>query len=566
LDGSPSIGGLAEGAPAAADLRARNEKTLPELLGALASGQDSVRDGAVLALVGMGPAAWPSLVQRLRDPSRRVRFGAARVLEETGWTPPDAREAFAFRTALGDWDAVAGMGDAAVPFLVEAVLDRDPGMREEAARALGRSGDGTAVRPLADLLARDPEEEVREASAAALGMLADPAAVPALRASLADRSHTVRLASATALDGLGWRPANEDETVALLVATAQWSALGSFGAAAAPLLTRALGDDYYGIRRGAGGALLALGAAARPALERARADPDPAIRDEAAALLARMGPAPVGAAEEPAAEPEEEPATGEERPTEAEPEVEAEPESEAEVQPETEPETEAEAVAELVPPAEPAPPTLDDLAGLLYAGESAERLTAAGALATMPPERAVPALAGTLIDPDPALREAAVASLGVLATPAAMPLLIDRLADTDGCVRGAAVRALASAGLAAVPFLVAALGRPEREVRTGAAGLIVRTGSPSLSDREELDLTLGLEDWRGLARFGADAVEPLAALLVQPDPDLRLGAVIALGEIEGDRATDLIRQAYADPSPAVRNRAALLLHLRRSKE
>lgn len=548
---------------------------MPELLDALASGQDQIRNDAVLALIEMGGTAWPALIPLLADPSPRVRVGAARVLEGTNWLPSSPREAFALRTALGDWDAVAAMGAAAIPFLVEAARDPHPGVREETARALGRSRDTAAVRPLADLLARDPEEEVREVAAGALGVLADPGAIPALRTALGDRSHTVRLAAATSLGDLGWKPASDDETIAVLAATAQWGALRRFGLAATPRLIRALGDDYYGIRRGAGDALLALGVAARPALERARTDPDPAIREEAAALLARMDPAPRG--EEKPTEPESETVAGAEPEPEAEgepvaqvePVAEAEPESavEAERAAETEPEAELEPepVAALVAPVEPAPLSLADLAGLLYAGDAAERLAAAAALASMPPERAVPALAGALLDPDPALREAAVVSLGALAAPGAIALLVDRLADPDEGVRGAAVQALVKAGPAAVPSLVAALARPERDVRTGAAGLLVRAGQAVSSDHP-LELTLGLEDWRGLARFGTDALEPLAALLAYPDPDLRLGAVIALGGIEGDRAADLIRQAYADPSPAVRNRAALLLHLRRTGE
>ena len=487
----------------------------------------------MIALATMGPVTWPALIPRLRDPSRHVRLGAARVLEETGWKSYTAREAFAFHAALGDWRSIAGMGPAAVPFLIDALGDPQSDVREAAARTLGRCDDSGAVRPLLRLLARDPEEEVREAAAGALGVLVDPGAIPGLRAALTDRSHTVRFAAATSLGSLGWSPANDDETAAYLIATAQWAALIQLGAVAVPRLVRALGDDYYGIRHGAGETLLALGAAARPALERARADPDPAVREEAASLLARMDPASPGDGEEP---PDEPPATGDDE-TRA---------------------TGGESVAA------PVPPSLADVAGLLYAGNPAERLVAAGALAAMPPDRAVPALAGALLDPDPALRAAAVASLGALATSRAMALLVDRLADSHDGVHTAAVQALAGAGAAAIPSLVAALGRPERDVRAEAAGLLVHAGYSPSSGWEELGLTLGLEDWRGLARFGSDAVEPLAALLVQPDPDLRLGAVIALGEIEGDRATDLLRQACVDPSTVVRNRAALLLQLRRT--
>ena len=54
------------------------------------------------------------------------------------------------------------------------------------------------------------------------------------------------------------------------------------------------------------------------------------------------------------------------------------------------------------------------------------------------------------------------------------------------------------------------------------------------------------------ARFGVDAVEPLAALLVHPDPDLRLGAVIALGEIaslQPDADVLLSADSHTDSSP-----------------
>ena len=537
LDMARVTAALGEGdetVPVVAALLARSgERALPELLRALGSGQDRVRDGAVLALTQMGPATWPALVPRLRDPSRQVRLGAARVLGETKWKPYTAREAFAFHAALGDWESVAGMGPAAEPFLIDALGDPNSGVREAGARTLGRCGDSGAVRPLLRLLARDPEEEVREAAAQALGLLADPAAVPGLREAVADRSHAVRFAAATALGSLGWSPGDDDETAALLVATAQWAALGRLGTAAVPRLVRALGDDHYGIRHGAGETLLALGIAARPALASARSDADPAVREEAAALLARMGPAPPGTGEEPADEP---PAPGRGEPSDA----------------------------EAGPVATPSQPSLTDLAGRLYAGSPAERRAAAGALASMPPDRAVPALAGALLDPDPALREAAVVSLGALATSEAMPLVVDRLADPADWVRTAAVQALVRAGAAAIPSLVAALGRPERDVRTGAARILEREGYTPPSGWEELGLTLGLEDWLGFARFGVDAVEPLAALLVHPDPDLRLGAVIALGEIGGDRAAALLRQASNDPSPAVRHRAALLLQLQRT--
>ena len=554
---SPAVTGLLSGL---------GEQALPELTRALGSGRDDVRDGAVTALAGMGRDAWPALVPLLRDPSHRVRLGAARALEGSGWAPAAPDETYALRSALGDWEAVAAMGPGVAPFLAESLRDPHPGVREQATRALGRCGDAAAVPLLQDLLASDPEEEVRAAAAGSLGGLADSRGIPALRGALADRSHAVRAAAAAALDTLGWRPESDDETAAHLVATAQWSALAGLGAVAVPGLVRVLGDDYYEVRRGAGETLLGLGPVARPALVRAREGPDPAVRDEAAALLARMPAGPVVASAAESA-----PLLVETETADPEPALPPAPAQE----PEAPPETVAPADEAPGPEDRPAalrrlgllgdPASLGTLAGALYAGSPDERLAAAEALAAMPPDRAVPALAGALLDPDPALRESVAASLGTLAAPVAMPLLVDCLADPDGGVRGAALDALARAGPTAFPALVAALGRPEQEIRAGASDLLAHAGYAPGSENEALALALGAGDWRGLSRFGEDALDPLAALLAHPDPALRLGAVVALGGIPGERAADLVRQAYADPSPLVRNRAAQLLRLRRTE-
>lgn len=524
LDPARLVGPLGAGDAPSEDLVALlaqgGARSLPALLHALGSPDGQVRDGAELALTRIGPPAFPSLVARLRDPSIRVRLGAARALAGAGWSPASPREAFAFHAASRDWQAIAAMGQEALPFLNECLGDPHPGVREAAARTIGRCDATTAARILRELLARDPEEEVRSSAAEGLGLLADLAAVPALRAALEDPSHVVRLAAATSLAGLGWSPPDEDARAALLVATMQWTALERLGAAAVPRLIHVLADGSYGVCRGAAGTLLAIGSIARPALERARDDPDPGVRDGAAVLLARMGPGSGG--EEPSPGPASLSVAG--------------------------------GMGQADADGSPAPSDTTDVEPLglraapLSTGSPAEQLEAASALGE--------------VDPDPALDAAAVASLGSPASPAAVALLVDQLADPDEDVRASTIRALATTGEAAVPALLAALDRPEREIRAGAAGLLTRAGYAPASDREGIMLALGLEDWRGLARFGELAVEPLGALLDSSDSDLRLGAVIALGEIGGEKADALVRRACADLAPAVRNRAALLLQLR----
>ena len=952
--------------PAVASLIARyGEEAIPELIRTLASGREELRRGAVLSLEQMGRVAWPALRLRLADPSHRVRLGAAQALERSNWIPVDQREEFALRYALEDWDAIVRMRKAAVPPLLAALRDPHFGIREEATRALGRIGDVAAVPPLLQFALHDPEEEVRAAAAEALGRLGEPRAIPTLRASLRDRSHTVRLAAAGALETFGWLPETEDETIALLLATEQWPLLVRIGEPAAPALIRALADDYYGIRTGAGEALLSLGPVGRRALEEAREHPNSTIRDGVIGLLARAEPA-VPAADSPggpappAAPPARVDSRAEEAPSEPGETVEYTPAADEFVPPggeaalapptppaadpgplrallatlaaaegsgplrsrisatpsmqrehairgfideelrrgreaghpspsadllstvatalespdpavrlvavevfgrlgqdavepllpalddpdrlvrcaavdalaglmdsraiapllwrlRTDPEEEIrehaawalgeagdsgvvpslvdalsdpylrvrsgaaaalslmgpdvvphlrpvlagddlpaaiaaahalgalrdadsipgllellahpapeagtaaiaalgalgpaaappvaalagdpgrpqsvrlravraltglgmsaeggldslahdrdpeisgaarDALASLRPEGlgrehapEPAPsvrevplpadgeetvtleswhrenPTgaaaaapamvlrallpdnrevpagrepavdpvrvlsaalesepddapallrrlgqlgdpraLGTIAGHLFAGSPLERRTAAEALRSMPSDRTVGALAGALHDSDPGVREAAAASLGASRVPAAMPLLVGCLADSDYSVRGVALDALIEAGPVAFEALVEGLGRSEREIRAGAAQVLLTVGWSAPREAEALRLALAAEDWRTLARFGEVALEPLAAFLAHPDPDLRLGAVIALGAIGGERAMDLVRQAYADPSPLVRNRAALLLHERKADE
>jgi HEAT repeat protein len=976
--------------PAVASLIASfGESAVPDLVQALASGREELRRGAVLALQQMGSSAWPVLVPRLNDPSHRVRLGAAQALDRSGWTPADDRQEFALRYALEDWDAIAKMRKAAVPPLLAALSDPHFGIREEATRTLGRIGDVAALVPLLTLLVRDPEEEVRAAAAEALGRIGEPRSIPYLRACLRDRSHSVRLAAATALETFGWLPETEDETIALLIATEQWPSLIRMGESAVPWLIRALADDYYGIRIGAGEALLGLGPIGRAGLERAREDANPTIRDTAIGLLAQAGPGIAATAPLPVRDPDttpvlvdpvfasvsgadpapsKPPSTPVEMPGEVpfspheivqgevsvlppgpppllallatlnetrdggpirphisapppmlrerairafiddslrtseeaghpapssaliahvtdalaneDPEIRlvavevfgrlgpdaveplmtalqdhdrlvrcaavdalaglmdpkatpsllerlsSDPEEEVrehaawalgesrdpEVVPalvaalsdpyervrtgaaaslalfgpavapalrpmltgsdpysaigaartlgmlrdeesipglvalleRNEPEAGGAAIAALIamgPAAErsvasiawdvtlptaprvrairvlgglgtasggdlatltldadpevaaaaasaletmivvgsthgiepvqeepspsiheirlpvheedevtleawhrespsPIAPTavaavgmtaaittaaavgstedrtaepsgdeerdrigsteaidpvtvlcgalwehpedapsllhrlgrlgdpraLTVLAGYLFAGDPPERRAAAEAMRSMSPDRTVPALAGALLDPDPGLREVVVDSLSALATPDAMSLLVATLGDTDYAVRQAAHDALMASGPTAVPALIDGLGRQEREIRSGAAHVLEVSGWTAPSESDRLTFTLASEDWRSFDRFGEEALDPLAGLLHHPDPDLRLGSLIAIGGIGGERAIDLLRQALADPSPLVRNRAALLLRERRGDE
>jgi|SRR6185437_169688 len=86
-------------------------------------------------------------------------------------------------------DALARIGDAAVPALIEGLADPNPKVRAQSARALARMGPkGHAAVPALILALEDEEAAVRVNAARALGQIGPDAqeAVPALIRALKD--------------------------------------------------------------------------------------------------------------------------------------------------------------------------------------------------------------------------------------------------------------------------------------------------------------------------------------------------------------------------------------------
>jgi len=229
---------LAEMGPQAVD-------AVPALIQALRNEEEDsdLRQAASDALGAIGSEAVPVLVQALADEDERVRWAAARALEDMG---PQAVEAIpALIQALRDgdedvsWAAASALGDIgpeAIPVLIEALGERDTNVRRGAILALGWIGpEAKEAAPLI-IQALEGEEDwlVRSSAARALGWIEPDAseAVPPLIQALGDESEYVRSAAA---DTLG--------------------EFGSQARDAVPALIQALGDEYEGTRSSAGRAL-----------------------------------------------------------------------------------------------------------------------------------------------------------------------------------------------------------------------------------------------------------------------------------------------------------------------
>lgn len=134
--------------------------------------------------------------------------------------------------ALNDEDASVRKGAAwaltrisdpqVVNVLIKALSHNDPNVAKAAALALTGHHASTAVEGLISALeVSDPS--IRKRAASILGRIGDPRALKGLRQGLLDR-HCSR-ECADALCQLGWTPQTPDDTVHLLAATGQWTAL-----------------------------------------------------------------------------------------------------------------------------------------------------------------------------------------------------------------------------------------------------------------------------------------------------------------------------------------------------
>jgi HEAT repeat protein len=145
------------------------------------------------------------LVQQMNQNNTVTRLHAIKALGEA----KDARAVDPLIAVLKDEkcgitaaNALAKIGQPSVAPLFTALKDDNPVARRNAAMALGKIKDSTAVKPLIAAL-NDENPIVRRNAAKALGEIQDNRAVEPLTAALNDNSPVVRRNAALALKGMG---------------------------------------------------------------------------------------------------------------------------------------------------------------------------------------------------------------------------------------------------------------------------------------------------------------------------------------------------------------------------
>jgi len=186
-------------------------------------------------------------------------------------------------------EALGGLKDAqALPQLLSALDDDEPGVRVASASALGEIGDDRALEPLRAMLIAGlgqggaQGEPLYEAIVQALGSIGGEGAVEALRGALDTEMESVREAAETSLEALG-----EPPDVKHWIAMGNWDKCVEIGDSAVDALVDVLGD--HELRDGAMNALAGIGLpAVKPLIEILRIK-DAVLRNASTAVLANIG-------------------------------------------------------------------------------------------------------------------------------------------------------------------------------------------------------------------------------------------------------------------------------------
>lgn len=162
--------------------------------------------------------------------------------------------------------------------------------------------------------------------------------------------------------------------------------------------------------------------------------------------------------------------------------------------------------------------SFDELVALLDDPDGAVRHQVLHVLSKIGGRRILPHVLALVDDADPRVAAKAYRAAATTGAPEAVAPLVARLGEGDADQRDQLTRALLLLGADSVIPLVDALANEQARVRSHAADVLAEIGSPDADP----------------------AVDGLARLVHDTEPDVRLSAVTALGELGTEEATDAL--------------------------
>lgn len=247
----------------------RLENPYEEVVNAVRSKRNPAACGALHLLMTMGRNAVPNIVALLPDLNGDMQHDAACYLKGQGWVPKNPADRPDFFYLCNDWDGIVDQGSHALPLLRNLAISDNPGIRCRAIRALGIIRDSGEIPTLQRALS-DGDGNVRSAAVEALGKYPVESTGSLLYAALGHRDPQVRVNAAWALHHMGWKPRTEQEDLKYLIARMEWEKVANFGEGAIRECCRLI-RDRDPEAEGAVRALTMMGAPGINALEAATA-------------------------------------------------------------------------------------------------------------------------------------------------------------------------------------------------------------------------------------------------------------------------------------------------------
>jgi HEAT repeat protein len=424
--------------------------------------------------------------------------------------------------------------DSVEPLLF-ALKDGMAEVRSTAAMALAQFHDGRMVEPLVKLL-RDPVPMVRAMAAQTLGQLQATTVTNELVGLLQDADATVRLRAARSLDHLGWQPEDDALRKLHVLASGNLKRVAELGADGIETLVELMNNGTSDQQLAAIKALSEIGDPRIPrAMQQALTKSNPWVRLAALETLEKLrDPSVYDAVERMFRDPV--------------------------------PNVRAAAVGAAVSCGDNR--VVPVLVKLLKDGSWEVRLEAVKALGQLGDVTAVEGLCGVLQDKDHDVRESAALALSRLGDVRAMESLVLALMDSQSFVRTAAHNALfridrhwekSDAAHNVLPQIETARNHRDYWISHSAEKLLAQIQPDSKSAENISTQPVRARETAAPDRRMTNAPHPAFAILTDllrdPDRDLRLAAVEALGELGDKNAVSSLTAASRDNDAFVRQSA-----------
>jgi HEAT repeat protein len=513
-----------------------------------------VRKSAISALGMLGSnGAVDPLINILLDRTEvlEVRKAAATSLAEIG----DQRAADAFIEVIEENNQsfrdhlvknMVLLGEPSVDPLISALKIKDLIVRKEVVFALRRLARKRAVPPLI-LALKEKNEDFRRVLVAAITDLTK-SDLKLVISALKHEHHNVRKGAARVLWTLKWKPANDGQRVAYLIASQRWDELVPLRDKAVAALISILKDDDLVVREMAAETLLKIdwspsdmkerieyllalkswdelemiGKPAVPHLLNYLKDDTTTVRVNTVRTLGWIG-------DESAVEPLD----GLLRDTHT-------------------------SVRKVVVDALlhiGGEQVVKPIISALKDEDKGVRIRAIEALGELEDTRAAEPLLNSIRDEDEDGKAAAISALKKIGEPVTDQLIF-ALKDEDWFVRKSSVDILGSFDDARViPALVSVLQDDDWFVRKTAAELLKDKGWEPIDQAGYVTYLIATLKWDKLVGIGKPAVEPLIKVLKEKNAGTRKSVIITLSKIKDVRAVDPLIELLKDPDSAVRKDA-----------